>query len=138
MKTVIIFTLYFFLTSITKAQEKGDLTITFDNFEEPQGEIYIAVYKQDNFLRQPTASTMLKVKAENNQVTIKDLVYNEYAVSVYHDLNANQQLDMSQNQMPAEPWAMSGSVNPMQRPTFEAAKFEINSASKEIVLKLFK
>ena len=136
MKTAIIFTLYLFLTSLTNAQEKGDLTITFDDFESPQGEIYIAVYEKDNFLRQPTKSTMLKVKAKNNQAKIEDLAYGEYAISVFHDLNANQRLDMTENQMPAEPWAMSGTVNPMQMPTFEAAKFELNSTAHEVKLKL--
>lgn len=136
MKTAIIFTLYLFLTSLTNAQENGNLTLTFDDFEQPQGEIYIAVFKKDNFLRQPTKSTMLKVKAKNNQAIIEDLAYGEYAVSVFHDLNANQKLDMTENQMPAEPWAMSGTVNPLQMPTFEAAKFQFNSNSNEIKLKL--
>ena len=136
MKTAIIFTLYLFLTSLINAQENGNLTITFDDFEAPQGEIYIAVYEKDNFLRQPTKSTMLKVKAKNNQAKIEDLAYGEYAISVFHDLNANQRLDMTENQMPAEPWAMSGRVNPMQMPTFEAAKFKFNSTAREVKLKL--
>lgn len=136
MKTAIIFTLYLFLTSLINAQENGNLTITFDDFEAPQGEIYIAVYEKNNFLRQPTKSTMLKVKAENNQARINDLPFGEYAISVFQDLNTNQRLDMTENQMPAEPWAMSGNVNPMQRPTFEAAKFEFNSNSNEVKLKL--
>lgn len=138
MKTIIITTIYLLVTSLTQAQDKGHLTIFFEDFEEPQGEIYVAVYKKDNFLRQPTVSTMLKVKTKDNKVVIKDLVYDKYAVSVFHDLNANQSLDMDENQMPLEPWSMSGSVNPMQMPTFEAAQFEISSASKEIALKLFK
>lgn len=138
MKTIIITTIYLLVTSLTQAQDKGNLTIFFEEFEEPQGEIYVAVYKKDNFLRQPTVSTMLKVKTKDNKVVIKDLVYDKYAVSVFHDLNANQSLDMDENQMPLEPWSMSGSVNPMQMPTFEAAQFEISSASKEIALKLFK
>lgn len=138
MKTIIITTIYLLVTSLTQAQDKGNLTIFFEDFEEPQGEIYVAVYKKDNFLRQPTVSTMLKVKTKDNKVVIKDLVYDKYAVSVFHDLNANQSLDMDENQMPLEPWSMSGSVNPMQMPTFEAAQFEISSASKEIALKLFK
>jgi uncharacterized protein (DUF2141 family) len=138
MKYLIIITTYFLFTLLTSAQDKGDLKISFEDFQDPQGKIYIAVFQKDNFLRQPTKTAVLEVKAEGNQEIIKDLVYGEYAVSVFHDLNGNQKFDMTENQMPAEPWAMSGSVNPMQMPTFEAAKFKFDSEEQSIALKLIK
>jgi uncharacterized protein (DUF2141 family) len=138
MKTAIIFTLCLLFSNFVSAQDKGQLTVSFENYEEPQGVIYIAVFEKDNFLRQPKETSMLKVKAEGNQVTFEDLAYGEYAVSVFHDLNDNKQFDMDENQIPAEPWAMSGTVNPMQMPTWESAKFEFKAEEQEVSLKLFK
>jgi len=138
MKTVTIYLINFLFTIVLFAQDKGNLTVTFENFENPKGKIYIAVFEKHNFLRQPLKTSMLKVEAENNQVIIEDLAFGEYAISVFQDLNANTQFDMDDNQMPAEPWAMSGSVNPMQMPTWETAKFNFNASGKEVKLKLNK
>lgn len=138
MKTLSIVAVTLLMTCLTNAQDKGNLTVIFEDFKDPKGKIYIAVFKKDNFLRQPTETSILKVKAENNQVTLEDLAFGEYAISVFHDLNGNKQFDMDNNQMPAEPWAMSGSVNPMQMPTWESAKFEFTSSSQDLKLQLFK
>lgn len=137
MKTVIIFALHLLFISIISAQDKGNLTVTFEDFENPKGEIYIAVFQKENFLRKPTETSMLKVKAEDNQVTFEDLPHGEYAVSVFHDLNGNQAFDMDDYGRPQEPWSMSGSANPMQAPIWDDTKFEFNTSEKNIALKLF-
>ncbi|MBS3738200.1 DUF2141 domain-containing protein [Mesohalobacter halotolerans] len=136
MKTLSIIAATLLMSFITNAQNKGDLIISFEDLENSKGEIYIALYEKDNFLRQPTKTNILEVKADNNQVTLNDVTYGEYAISVFQDLNGNKQFDMKDNQMPAEPWAMSGNVNPMQMPTWNDAKFTFDTASKTIPLKL--
>ena len=136
MKTVIIFALNFLLTTVLFAQEKGNLTITFDSISQPEGELYIGIYEKGNFLQQPTTGKILKVNTEDNQVIFEGLAHGEYAVSVYQDLNGNQQFDMDEYGMPAEPWVMSGNVNPNQMPIFEDAKIEFNASEQNLSLKL--
>lgn len=136
MKTVTIFLINFLFTTVLFAQEKGNLTLTFDNISQPKGELYIGIYEKDNFLQQPIASKVLTVKAEDNQVTFEDLAHGEYAISVYQDLNGNQQFDMDEYGRPSEPWVMSGSVSPNQMPIFDDAKIKFNSSEQKISLKL--
>lgn len=138
MKTVTIYLINFLFTTVFFAQDKGNLTVTFEDFENPKGIIYIAVFEKDNFLRQPLKTSMLEIESENNQVIVEDLAFGEYAISVFHDLNGNGQFDMDGNQRPAEPWAMSGSVNPMQMPNWESAKFEFSASGQDIKLFLIK
>ncbi len=138
MKKVFIIATFLLSSTFMFAQDKGSLTVTFDDFKDPEGKIYVAVYEKDNFLRQPSQTTTLEVKAENNQVTLEDIAFGEYAISVFHDLNSNGRFDMNENQMPAEPWGMSGTVNPMQRPTWESAKIKFDSSGQVLNLSLFK
>jgi uncharacterized protein (DUF2141 family) len=136
MKTLLFITINVLFSIGLFAQEKGNLTISFDNINEPKGELYIGIYESDNFLRQPTTGKVLPVKAEGNQVTFEGLAHGEYAISVYQDLNGNQQFDMDENGMPAEPWVMSGNVNPNGMPVFEDAKINFNSSEQQVSLKL--
>jgi uncharacterized protein (DUF2141 family) len=136
MKTVIILLVNFLFTSVLFAQEKGNLTINFNDIDNPKGELFIGIYEKSNFLQQPTIGKIVKVKTEDNQVTFEGLAHGEYAVSVYQDLNANKQFDMDEYGRPAEPWVMSGNVNPNQMPVFEDAKIEFNSTKKTVTLEL--
>lgn len=134
MKTVTIFLINFLLTTVLFAQEKGNLTVTFENISEPKGELFIGIYEKDNFLTKPTTGKTVAVKTTDNQVTFENLTHGEYAVSVFQDLNGNKQFDMNEYGRPAESWVMSGNVNPNQMPIFEDAKININKNSNEITL----
>ena len=61
-----------------------------------------------------------------------------YAVAMMHDENNNEKMDTTIIGMPAEGWAVTNNAGPsvFGPPSFDAAKFELSSTSKEIVLKL--
>jgi uncharacterized protein (DUF2141 family) len=125
--------LLFSLQSLV-AQDTGDLTVRFENIKETKGELYVGIFEKDNFLRQPTIGKMLKVSANGSEVTFEGVAYGSYAISVFHDLNNNKTMDRESDGMPLEPWAMSGSVDPNQYPTWDGAKFELNSKKQEFIL----
>ena len=125
--------LLFSLQSIV-AQDTGDLTVRFENVKETKGELYVGIFEKDNFLRQPTIGKMIKVDGKGLEVTFEGVAYGSYAVSVFHDLNGNKTMDRESNGMPTEPWAMSGTIDPYQYPTWEGAKFELNSKKQEFLL----
>jgi len=125
--------LLFSLQSIV-AQDTGDLTVRFENVKETKGELYVGIFEKDNFLRQPTIGKMIKVDGKGLEVTFEGVAYGSYAVSVFHDLNGNKTIDRESNGMPTEPWAMSGTIDPYQYPTWEGAKFELNSKKQEFLL----
>ncbi|WP_033408630.1 DUF2141 domain-containing protein [Psychroflexus tropicus] len=127
-------TLFCFIQSLV-AQETGDLTVRFENVKETKGELFVGIYEKDNFLRQPSIGKTVKVDGNGSEITFKDMAYGSYAISVFHDLNGNQQMDVKSNGMPLEPWAMSGNMDPEQYPTWEGAKFELNSVKQDLLLK---
>jgi uncharacterized protein (DUF2141 family) len=134
MKTLIYITFSLFLTLNLNAQEKSNLSITFEGISEKKGELFIGIYEKDNFLRQPTLGKTIAVSESENKVTFEDLSYGEYAISVFQDLNGNKQFDMDEYGAPAEPWVMSGSVNPNAMPLFEDAKIRFDASTTEITL----
>ncbi len=134
MKTLIYITFNLCLVFHLNAQENTDLTITFEGISEQKGELFIGIYEKDNFLRQPTHGKTIEVTGENVEVTFEDLTHGEYAVSVFHDLNSNQQFDMDDYGAPAEPWVMSGNVNPNAMPLFEDAKIHLKDESQSLTL----
>lgn len=134
MKTLICVACNLFLALNVFAQDQGDLIITFDGISEQKGELFIGIYEKDNFLRKPTIGKTIAVNPTNNQVTFENLDHGQYAVSVFQDLNGNKQFDMDQYGRPAEPWVMSGNVNPNQMPLFEDAKIKIDKSSHKITL----
>jgi uncharacterized protein (DUF2141 family) len=134
MKTLIYITLNLLLVLNLNAQEKSNLTITFEGISEIKGELFIGIYQKDNFLRQPTHGKTVAVKGETVDVTFENLAHGEYAVSVFHDLNGNQQFDMDEYGAPAEPWVMSGSVNPNAMPVFEDAKIHLKEETQSLTL----
>jgi len=136
MKTLTLLFINILFTSILTAQDKGNLTVTFNEDAVSKGDIYIGVYQKDNFMAKPTVGDVLKADAGTNQITFKGLAHGEYAVSVYQDVNGNQQFDMDEYGRPAEPWVMSGNVNPNQVPVFEDAKIEFSSTDQTVSLKL--
>lgn len=125
--------LLFSLQSLV-AQDAGDLTVRFENVKETNGELYVGIFEKDNFLRQPTIGKMVKVDSNGSEVTFEGVAYGSYAISVFHDLNGNKTMDRESDGMPSEPWAMSGSVDPNQYPTWDGAKFELNSKKQELLL----
>lgn len=136
MNTLGIFTATLLLTCIMNAQDRGNLTVKFETISQNKGELYIGIFQKDNFLRQPTEGKTLKVSAGDREVTFESLAHGDYAISVFQDLNGNKQFDMDENQMPAEPWVMSGDVNPEQMPIWDDAKFKFDTDSKTVTLNL--
>ncbi len=134
MKTLFYMTLNLFLFLNLNAQEQTTQTISFEGISEQQGELFIGIYQKDNFLRQPTTGKTIAVEGETVDVTFEDLAYGEYAVSVFHDLNGNQQFDMDEYGAPAEPWVMSGNVNPNAMPVFEDAKIHLKEETQSLTL----
>lgn len=136
MKTLSILLVHFVFTCLLTAQDQGNLTVTFNEDAVSKGDIYIGVYQKDNFMAKPTVGDVLKADAGTHQITFKGLAHGEYAVSVYQDVNGNQKFDMDEYGRPAEPWVMSGNVNPNQMPIFEDAKIIFSSTDQTVSLKL--
>lgn len=136
MKTVFYIALflasYFVQFSVT-AQSTGEMKLKFNNVNvENKGTIYLVVYNaKENFMTQNYfKSSSVKVEESSFEVTFEDVPFGTYAVSAYHDINANQRMDFNENMMPQEDYAMSGTPTQMGPPSWEQVKFEFKSSEQ--------
>jgi uncharacterized protein (DUF2141 family) len=118
----------------TSAQT-SDLKITLEEITPSKGKIYVGVFTQSSFLTEPSRSDVIEVTGKSGVLVIKDLKHGDYAVSVFHDLNANGQFDMNEYGQPIEPWAMTGTNGKDQQPVWELAKFTFDSSTTSVQLK---
>jgi uncharacterized protein (DUF2141 family) len=113
--------------TLAPAAHAADLTIQIDNVAAAQGNLMIGVYDSDaTFLRQPVQAIKIPAQLQGNSITFHDLPAGDYAIAVYHDANANGQLDFQSNGVPQE---MTGFSNNAEGrfgpPRFDAAKFSV-------------
>lgn len=122
-----------FFQTLNPVNEAGKMTIKFNNVNiENKGTIYFAIYTEGNFMTQNYfKSEMIKVEeGADFTVSFDDVPYGTYAVSAYHDINGNQQMDFNESGMPTEDYAMSGTPNPMGPPNWEEVKFEFKKETE--------
>ena len=109
--------------------ENPQLTIKIENIEVLEGDIRIGVFDTSgNFLKEGFTFKKYKIAVENNTETIiiDDLPQGEYAFMLYHDKNADGELNRNFLGIPKEPFAFSNNVKPkFAKPVFEECKFSL-------------
>ena len=130
----------FVITSVSENSGSQELQITVSNIKSVEGNIMIAVYTTDQkFLGDEMVSSTIERVTQTGEMSIlvKDLPFGEYAISIYHDENANETLDTNFFKMPTEPYGFSndarGSFGP---PSFEDAKIDFKSSQQKIEIEL--
>ena len=104
------------------AGAQNTLTVVVDGIESSNGKIMLAVYDSAGFLKQPLYFGMAQVEDGQEEVTIviENLAPGQYAVSVFHDENDNNQLDTGAFGMPLEPYGFSNNAKgKMGPPSFQ-------------------
>ncbi|WP_299392291.1 DUF2141 domain-containing protein [uncultured Gelidibacter sp.] len=124
MNTLILyiaFTLSFFATDNPK------LTLNITDIESVKGNIVIGVFNTaDNFLKDGSAikTYTYKVDATSKQIIISDLPKGEYAISMYHDENSDEECNRNFLGIPKEGYGFSNNVKPkFAAPTYNECKF---------------
>jgi len=132
MKHVSVFLILFMVGISTFANlqvEKGAISITIKGIENTGGIMMIALFKEeDKFLKVPSYSREVVVSNETEiEVIFKDIPYQKYALSIYHDLNENRELDSNLIKIPKEPVGFSNDYFPkFGPPKFKNAAFDLN------------
>ncbi|MDR1371269.1 MAG: DUF2141 domain-containing protein [Dysgonamonadaceae bacterium] len=122
MKTKLIL-LMVFVAGIMNAQNK--LTIAVDGIEKVKGNVLVAVYDKENFMKKPVYIGYAKVDAETVNVIIENVKPGEYAISLYQDENGNNKLDMG-TFGPTEKYGFSNNAKGMMGPPkYEDCKFPV-------------
>lgn len=124
MKVVFI-NFWLLVTGSLFAQEQ--LSITISNIYPVKGDIYIAIYDNDDDymdLEKVAFRNITPIEAEVQTIIINDIPAGEYAVSVFQDIDENGELNTNAIGIPGEPYGFSndarGRFGP---PKFKNTKF---------------
>lgn len=119
----------------------GTLIVTIMGLRNYQGAINIAVFATaEGFPDQPSAAVdkrIVKLADTDPVIEFNGLAFGEYAVSVFHDENTNQQLDKNWLGIPKEGVGFSHNPKSLSGPpSFEEAKFSFTLKKQALTIKL--
>lgn len=111
---------------------QGKVEVTVKNIQELKGTIRMAVYSgEDNFMQKKLTSKNVNVTGKEVIVVFENVKPGEYAISTYHDVDNNNELNTGFMGIPKEPYGFSndarGTFGP---PTYEKAKFNVTGDTK--------
>lgn len=116
------------LSAGTATAQEASLTIIADGLTADSGQVVVSLFATEaDFLKRPLATKTAPAGSDRTaQVTFPGLAPGSYALSAYHDENANGELDTGFLGIPSEPVGTSnnakGSFGP---PDFADARFEL-------------
>lgn len=116
----------FFLTSFF-GNVNPQLTIHVQNIKSLKGEIIIGVFNTDkDFLKDGVAikNYTIAIDEATETIVINDLPKGEYAVSLYHDENSDNECNRNFLGIPKEAYGFSNNVKPkFSAPSYKDCKF---------------
>lgn len=119
-----------FISASAVAQH--DMEVTIKNIKDPKGTIQLALYNNEtDYLKKPLTGKVISANAKEVTVSFTNLKPGNYAISVYHDANSNNEMDSNLIGIPTEPYGFSN--NAMGRfgpPAFEDAKITLDKEVK--------
>lgn len=128
IKTLLLFAIVLAVnTKVSNAQEsKNNIKITINNVHSSKGTLQVGLYNSAaSFLGKTYRGISIKAKKGKVQVIFKNIPKGEYAVSLYHDVDNNKELNTIFG-IPTEPYGTSnnakGNFGP---PKWEDAKFMV-------------
>ena len=120
--------------------QSPSLSVEITNIEEKTGYIMLAVYNQEeHFLTEEVLTAAREQVRDDDRamIEIRDLKPGRYAISVYHDVNGNGELDTNLFNIPKEPYGFSNNdLGLFGIPSFEKSFFEVADAPQKIVIEL--
>ena len=133
------FTACFITTFLAWSTLGAELTVKISNVEEATGRIFVAVWDNKDAWPdgQPLEGIDVEALTPETEVTF-ELPEGTYAVSVFHDVNGNGEMDYNALRMPKEPWGTSNDVPArFGPPKYDKMTLELDSdgATAEVTLK---
>jgi uncharacterized protein (DUF2141 family) len=137
VKTVITFTIFALISTITFAQNKYSVSATVKGIQKREGKIIATISNDiESFPQGGGIKSVIAEVTKEGEVTLKfeGILEGKYAIVLYQDLNGNSQIDMN-GQMPAEPFGFSNVTMLMGPPNFLQCAFDLTE-NKNIEISL--
>ena len=119
--------------------EEGTIFLTIKEIENKDGVMMVALFNEDDkFLKIPSYSQEIPISDETEiKVIFRNIPYRKYAVSIYHDLNENGDLDSNMIMIPKEPIGFSNDYFPkFGPPKFKHAAFDLDQKELKMTVNL--
>ena len=128
---------FFLLFGLNIFYAQYSIVVNIKNISSTKGNIQVALYNTEkNFLKKNYKSLKGFIHHNTSQVIFKNIPKGIYAISLYHDENANQKIDLGLFGIPKEPYGCSnGAKGFMGPPKFDDAQFVLNQ-NKQLVIYL--
>lgn len=129
-----ILTIALLATAMISAQE-FKLEIEVNGFKNNNGKAKINLYNtQESFMKKGIKSVKTVLKNNKTYAVFTDLPKGIYAVSMFHDENANGEIDTNFIGIPTEGYGTSNDAKGfMGPPKYEDAKFELVANRKMVI-----
>ena len=136
MKTIILPTLAALALSTPAlaedAAEDAPLTIEVRGVEDRGGRLYVGVQTEAQFLQEDGVAGRIFDDPDAGSLRVSfPLPEGRYAVSVWHDDDADGEFDRAENGMPLDGWAMSNDAGRRGPPSFDDAAVELRRGGAE-------
>jgi uncharacterized protein (DUF2141 family) len=126
-----------------QTNDTATLTVRVTRARNTKGKVWVTVFQDaQGFPDDPSkAVRQQSIDIDPNtmsaQLTFRDLPQGTFAVSVLHDENGNGKMDKNFVGMPKEGYGASNNPKKKKRaPTFDEAKFSLNSSEQTIEITL--
>jgi uncharacterized protein (DUF2141 family) len=147
MKTLMIIAAALLVPLIANGEDTapvpGVLEIKITNIEKGSGTIYIGVLDSaENWLKSDVESkafrdvTQAVTSTDDLLVSVEGLPPGTYAISLFHDLDADAELDTNFIGYPKEPFGFSAPMGKFGPPKFEVAVVEFSGEDTRIEVTL--
>ena len=126
--------------SALSAAGAADLTVKVSGVRNASGSVSAGIFNSESsFAKTSEALASFRIKATLGSVgfTVHDLPPGRYAVTTYHDENANGSLDFDPTGIPTEGYGVSNDArNPLAPPEFAKAAFELRDQNKSVTVNI--
>lgn len=115
------------------------LKVEISNIQQSGGSVLVAVYNSEQNFLVPEKAVYKGVfpvsRTGSMEITLPDLPQGNYAISCFHDVNGNNELDTNLVGIPSEPYGFSNNARPKFRaPNWSETKFWYNGNKPSIRL----
>lgn len=119
---------------LAASAQAAELTVVVDGIHADRGNVRAALFTQAaGFPSSPAQAQVQPAKPWQAVFVFKGLEPGEYAVSAFHDLNANDKLDRNFVGKPKEPYGFSNNARGMfGPPEFDEARFRLGESGNTI------
>ena len=120
----------------------ADLEIKIAKIKNNNGKIQVVVFDSaEEFTAskhtKAFATVSIKAHAGSQSVTLHDIPPGEYAISLFHDENNDNQLNLNRNKIPLEGYGTSRAMSKFDEPTFNRASIKLGAQTQSININMY-